>query len=83
MRSSFDGGMFLYATCPENFDTSKMPNDALDTEVSFIRGVSFNADGSGENTMRLNFTANDIHNLKEVVRRLVNVFKAEFENQVK
>lgn len=76
-----DGGMFLYVTCPENFDTGKMLKDALDAEVSYISGASFNADGSGKNTMRLNFTANDIPALQEGVRRLAKVFKAEMEKQ--
>ncbi len=76
-----DGGMFLYVTCPENFDTGKMLKDALDAEVSYIPGASFNADGSGKNTMRLNFTANDIPKLQEGVRRLAGVFKAEMAKQ--
>lgn len=78
-----DGGMFLYVTCPENFDTTAMLKDALDAEVSYIPGASFNADGSGKNTMRLNFTANDIPNLQEGVRRLAGVFKAELAKQGK
>ncbi len=76
-----DGGMFLYVTCPENFDTSAMLKDALDAEVSYIPGASFNADGSGRNTMRLNFTANQIPKLEEGVRRLAKVFKAELAKQ--
>lgn len=72
-----DGGLFLYVTCPEDFDTGKMLKDALDAEVSYIPGASFNADGSGKNTMRLNFSANDIPALKEGIRRLAGVFKAE------
>lgn len=72
-----DGGLFLYVTCPEDFDTGKMLKDALDAEVSYIPGASFNADGSGKNTMRLNFSANDIPTLQEGVRRLAGVFRAE------
>ena len=72
-----DGGLFLYVTCPEDFDTGKMLKDALDAEVSYIPGASFNADGSGKNTMRLNFSANDIPALREGIRRLAGVFKAE------
>ena len=78
-----DGGLFLYVTCPENFDTGKMLKDALDAEVSYIPGASFNADGSGKNTMRLNFSANDIPNLQEGIRRLSKVFKAEMAKQGK
>lgn len=76
-----DGGMFLYVTCPENFDTGKMLKDALDVEVSYIPGASFNADGSGKNTMRLNFTANDIPHLQEGIKRLAKVFKMELSKQ--
>lgn len=76
-----DGGMFLYVTCPENFDTGKMLKDALDAEVSYIPGASFNADGSGKNTMRLNFTANDIPHLQEGVSRLAKVFRDTLAKQ--
>lgn len=78
-----DGGLFLYVTCPENFDTGKMLKDALDAEVSYIPGASFNADGSGKNTMRLNFSANDIPKLQEGIKRLAGVFKAELAKQGK
>ncbi|HHW94516.1 MAG TPA: PLP-dependent aminotransferase family protein [Mogibacterium sp.] len=78
-----DGGLFLYVTCPENFDTGKMLKDALDAEVSYIPGASFNADGSGKNTMRLNFSANDVPDLQEGIRRLAGVFKAEIAKQDK
>lgn len=70
-----DGGMFLYIWFDnKDIDTGKMLKEALDAEVSYIPGASFNADGSGWNAARLNYTANDIPTLQEGVRRLAKVF---------
>lgn len=71
-----DGGMFLWVTCPEKVDTGTLLERALDAEVSYIPGASFFADGSGRNTMRLNFTANSAELLQEGIRRLAGVFRA-------
>lgn len=71
-----DGGMFLWVVCPEQIDTGALLSTALDNLVSYIPGASFFADGSGKNTMRLNFTANDADKLVEGIRRLAAVFKA-------
>lgn len=72
-----EGGMFLWVTCPEHVNTTKLLSDALDADVSFIPGASFFADGSGTNTMRLNFTANSKERIVEGVKRLAKVFKAQ------
>ena len=70
-----EGGIFLWVTCPEHVNTSELLSDALDADVSFIPGSSFHADGSGKNTMRLNFSANSKENIVEGIRRLAGVFK--------
>ncbi|MFC4601683.1 PLP-dependent aminotransferase family protein [Cohnella hongkongensis] len=53
------GGMFFWLTLPESVDTAELLKTAVDLGVAFVPGVSFFADGSGTNTMRLNFTHND------------------------
>ncbi len=70
-----EGGMFLWVTCPSHVDTTKLLSKALDNEVSFIPGSSFFADGSGTNTMRLNFTANSKEKIIEGIKRLAKVFR--------
>lgn len=70
-----EGGMFLWVTCPEHVNTTKLLSKALDANVSFIPGASFFADGSGTNTMRLNYTANSKEKIVEGVKRLAKVFR--------
>ncbi|QMV43431.1 aminotransferase-like domain-containing protein [Cohnella cholangitidis] len=53
------GGMFFWLELPESIDTTELLKTAVDLDVAFVPGVSFFADNSGKNTMRLNFTHND------------------------
>lgn len=53
------GGMFFWLELPESIDTAELLKTAVDMDVAFVPGVSFFADSSGKNTMRLNFTHND------------------------
>jgi 2-aminoadipate transaminase len=53
------GGMFFWLELPESVDSAKLLQTAVDLGVAFVPGVSFFADGTGHNTMRLNFTHND------------------------
>ncbi len=50
------GGMFILAYAPEGVDTKKMLQKALRRGVAYVPGHGFFVDGSGANTMRLNFT---------------------------
>ena len=52
-----DGGLFLFLTLPEGFDSVKFYDKALDAGVAYVAGQFFHTDGvSGKNTMRLNFS---------------------------
>lgn len=51
-----DGGLFLYLTLPEGFDSVKFYDTALSEGVAYVAGNFFCTDGSGRNTMRLNFS---------------------------
>lgn len=52
-----DGGLFLFLTLPEGFDSVKFYDKALAAGVAYVAGQFFHTDGvSGKNTMRLNFS---------------------------
>ncbi|MBQ2006202.1 MAG: PLP-dependent aminotransferase family protein, partial [Bacteroidales bacterium] len=51
-----EGGLFLFATLPEGFDTIALYDSALDAGVAYVAGSFFYTDSSHRNTMRLNFS---------------------------
>lgn len=64
------GGMFFWLELPESIDTGELLKTAVDMDVAFVPGVSFFADNSGKNTMRLNFTHNDFERTIIGMKRL-------------
>lgn len=67
------GGLFLWATLPERFDTAELLKDALKEKVAFVPGTSFHPNGGGRNTMRLNFSYSRPELIEEGIRRLGGV----------
>jgi 2-aminoadipate transaminase len=67
------GGLFLWATLPERFDTAELLQEALKEKVAFVPGVSFHPNGGGRNTMRLNFSYSRPEVIEEGIRRLGGV----------
>lgn len=52
-----EGGLFLFLTLPEGFDSVKFYDKSLDAGVAYVAGQFFHTDGiGGKNTMRLNFS---------------------------
>ena len=51
-----EGGLFLFLTMPERFDSVAFYDTALDAGVAYVAGSFFHTDGTGRNTMRLNFS---------------------------
>ncbi|MDE6872734.1 MAG: PLP-dependent aminotransferase family protein [Bacteroidales bacterium] len=51
-----EGGLFLFLTMPDGFDAVKFYDKALDAGVAYVAGSFFHTDGTGLNTMRLNFS---------------------------
>lgn len=70
------GGMFLWAELPEHINTVEMAKDAINEKVAYVHGKAFHVDGSGENTMRLNFTNPRDEVIEEGIKRLAKVIKA-------
>ncbi len=64
------GGLFVWAELPDHIDTRELLLAAVREKVAFVPGQGFHADGSGTNTMRLNFSNVPPEALREGVRRL-------------
>ncbi len=68
-----DGGLFLWVQLPDNVSASMVFQQAVHQGVAFIHGRPFHPDGSGDNTMRLNFASSSPENIVEGIKRLARV----------
>ncbi|MCB8942890.1 MAG: PLP-dependent aminotransferase family protein [Ardenticatenaceae bacterium] len=71
------GGLFLWVTLPEWMDSADLFNRAIKHKVAFVPGASFYPDGSGHNTMRLNFSNAQPEQIEVGIERLGRAIKAE------
>jgi 2-aminoadipate transaminase len=69
------GGLFLWATLPEGFDTLKLLDEAIAEKVAFVPGAAFYPSGGGERTMRLNFSYAPPDVIEEGIKRLCRVIE--------
>jgi len=70
------GGLFIFAWVPEKIDTKEMLQDCIQKYgVAYVPGRSFFVDGSGKNTMRLNFTYPNMEMLDEGIKRISRAIK--------
>ena len=74
-----DGGLFLFLRLPEQFDTRDLFDLAIKENVAFVIGEAFHSDGSGKNTMRLNFSFASDEKIREGVRRLAAAIRRLYE----
>lgn len=74
-----DGGLFIWATLPPYIDTSDLLAKALREDVAFVPGQAAYVDGSGHNSMRLNFSAGDEDEIREGIRRIGKVIGEQVE----
>ena len=68
-----EGGLFLFLTMPEGFDAVKFYDKALDAGVAYVAGEFFHPDGSGKNTMRMNFSFMSPEKITEGVKLLTTL----------
>lgn len=69
-----EGGLFLWATLKdESVDTSKLLLKAVENDVAFVGGRDFFPDGSGANTMRLNFSGSSEESIYNGIERLSQI----------
>jgi len=70
-----EGGLFLFLTMPEGFDAVKFYDKSLDAGVAYVAGEFFHPDGSGKNTMRMNFSFMSEQKICEGVALLSRLLK--------
>ena len=68
-----EGGLFLFLTMPEGFEAVKFYDKALDAGVAYVAGEFFHPDGSGKNTMRMNFSFMTHEKITEGVKLLASL----------
>ena len=67
-----EGGLFLFLTLPEGFDSVAFYDKALDAGVAYVAGSFFHTKG-GLNTMRLNFSFMTHERIREGIRLLASL----------
>jgi len=70
-----EGGLFLWVTVPKHVSTKELLPKAIEQKVAFVYGQPFFPDGSGKNTMRLNYSNATHEGIVEGIKRLAKLFK--------
>ena len=70
-----DGGLFVWMTLPERIDCKSLLPRAIEQNVAYINGDEFFSDGSGRNTLRLNFSNADEQKIDKGIKILSEIFK--------
>ncbi|HDP76614.1 MAG TPA: PLP-dependent aminotransferase family protein [Mesotoga infera] len=68
-----DGGLFIWFTLPEDFDTEEMLEMGKAENVLFVPGEAFSLDNTCRNSMRLSFCLPPREDIIEGVRRLKKI----------
>ena len=71
------GGMFFWIELPKNINTTDLLPIAVKNDVAFVPGSPFHPDGTGQNTLRLNFSKPTLEEIDEGLRRLGKVIKEQ------
>lgn len=78
-----EGGLFIWATLPEQIDTTDLLTKALRSNVAFVPGagafLGSTPDPRGRNTMRLNFSGVPEESITEGIRRIGEVIEEQLE----
>jgi 2-aminoadipate transaminase len=69
------GGMFFWVRLPEGANAGLILRMSIKHNVAFVPGAEFYPDGSGKNTMRLNFTNAIPTDIEQGIKRLGEVLK--------
>ena len=76
-----EGGLFLFVTLPEGYDATELFRIALKKDVAFVIGEAYHCDGSGKNTLRINFSFTEESRAVEGVRRLADSIRQMMEER--
>lgn len=75
------GGLFLFVKLPEGYDARELFAMAIEQNVAFVIGEAFFCDGSGKNTLRINFSFMDDAGIEEGIKRLACAVEILFEKR--
>lgn len=70
------GGFFLWATLPDGVNDETLLARALEEHVVFVVGHAFYVDGTGQNRIRLSFSAPSVDRIREGAHRLASAMEA-------
>ena len=71
-----EGGMFIWATLPEEIDTEELLIQAIPEKVVFVPGKSFFTTDEGHRNMRLNYSNSSEKMIEEGIKRLGKIMKS-------
>lgn len=72
-----EGGLFVWGEFNAPINTVELAPEAIKHDVAYIQGQVFFADGSGLNTLRLNYSNSTVERIDDGIHRLGDMFKAE------
>jgi 2-aminoadipate transaminase len=70
-----EGGLFLWVELPPSMSAKGLLPKAVELKVAYVYGEPFFPDGTGQNTLRLNFSNATPDNIKVGIERLAHLFK--------
>lgn len=73
------GGLFVWMRLPEDIDTQKMLDLAIEKKVAYVPGAAAFVDGGGHNTMRLAYSLATPDVIEEGIQRLADVIRETIE----
>ena len=73
-----EGGMFIWATLPEGYDSKIIAKKALERKIAIVSGATFLADQNQvSNAFRMNFSTPSDEDIVEGIKRLGDLLKEE------
>lgn len=69
------GGLFLFLRLPGHMDAQELFYKAIEKNVAYVMGNVFHCDGSGKNTMRINFSYVPEDKAREGVKKLAEAIR--------
>jgi 2-aminoadipate transaminase len=70
-----EGGLFLWVELPKHLSAKELLPKAIDMKVAYVYGQPFFPDGSGKNTLRLNYSNATHEGIVEGIKRLARLIK--------